>query len=83
MFYTPMLPKLTYTQDSGFKTILPLFKNVGDKVRITCLVKNYVLPKISIRKDLMSTEFSSIWLEITGQVNERVQLIAGFYREWN
>ena len=31
----------------------------------------------------MTNEFSSIWLEMTGKANEKVQLIAGFYREWN
>ena len=33
---------------AGFKTILPLIKNVGDKVRIMCLLNNakhYIMQK--------------------------------------
>ena len=55
----------------------------GDVVRIICLVKNSIYPYVSKRRDLMSNEYPSIWLEITGKVNQKSLLLAGFYRGWN
>ena len=49
---------------SGFVKILPLRKNYKEKVRLICLVKEKLMNSITIRKDLMSTEFPSIWLEL-------------------
>ena len=47
----------------GYKTILPIISPVSDLVRIVCLVKECFLPRIKLRKDLMSADFPSIWLE--------------------
>ena len=35
----------------------------------------------NIRKDILSDQFPSIWLEIT-HTNDELLMIAGFYREW-
>jgi hypothetical protein len=50
-------------QVDGYSTIFPQRKNADSKVRIICLAKNNLYARIKIRRDLMSGDFPSIWLE--------------------
>ena len=57
--------------------------NQKEKIRIICLIKLSLWPKIKIRQDLMNTEFHSIWLEVADpSLKINATLIAGFYRVW-
>ena len=60
-------------QIDGYKTIMPL---------ILCLIKNAISNKFKVRLDLMSKEFSSIWIETNEMGNKKTQMFAGFYRVW-
>ena len=66
----------------GYKTILPKIKCGENLVRIICLVKECILPFIKIRRDLMSEDFPSIWLEFQSDNKKKSTLISGFYRVW-
>ena len=68
-------------QIEGFKTVLPIKSDRGDKTRIICLIKNEWMSKCTIRSDLMSSEFASIWIELKIS-NQNNTIIGGFYREW-
>ena len=66
----------------GYKTILPKIKCGENLVRIICLVKECILPLIKIRRDLMSEDFPSIWLEYQSDSKKKSTLISEFYRVW-
>ena len=66
----------------GYKTILPIIKMNKNLVRIICLVKEVLMPKIKVRLDLMSVEFPSIWLEYQTEPGKKPIIISGFYRVW-
>ena len=68
-------------QIQGYKTIFQERKSVQSKLRIVCLVKNSLVQKMKVRKDLMSVDFPSIWIEVTDNYNKQI-IIAGFYRQW-
>ena len=40
------------------------------------------MKNVSVRHDLMSTDFPSTWIEVN-ETSKQAVLIAGFYREWN
>ena len=61
----------------GFSTLLPLALN---KVRLAVFVKTELMSKLKIRRDLMTTEIPTIWLELTGH---RKVMICAVYREWS
>ena len=65
----------------GYKTLFQERKTDQSKLRIVCLVKNSLVQNMKIRKDLMSSEFPSIWIEVSTKQNKQC-LIAGFYRQW-
>ena len=65
----------------GYETILQKTNKSNEKIRIICLVKEETFKCTKIREDLMSSEFPTIWLEITRN-NQKNLLVCGFYREW-
>ena len=65
----------------GYTTILQKRENLGEKVSMFCLVKEKLMESMTIRKDLMSTIFPSIWLELKSEGKPSV-IIGGFYWEW-
>ena len=69
-------------QVEGYNTIFPQRKNADSKVRIICLAKINLYARIKIRRDLMSGDFPSIWLELSNGIHKSL-LIAGFYRQWS
>jgi hypothetical protein len=60
----------------GFKSIPTLRSSPKQKVRLMTLVKNSLANAITVRHDLMSEEFPSVWIEFQGL------LIGSVYREW-
>ena len=48
----------------GYETILQLVDEKNKNVRIMALVKNSVNQDITIRKELMSPNFPSIWIQV-------------------
>ena len=63
-------------------TIIPMsVDDIGSKRRIVVLISKDTLPKVRVRRDLMSTGFASIWLEYTDDLGDTL-LMGGFYREW-
>ena len=68
-------------QIEGFKTVLPIKSNHEDKTRIICLIKNEWMSKCTIRNELMTSDFASIWIEIKTS-NLSSSIIGGYYREW-
>ena len=62
----------------GYTTILQKRENMGEKVSMFCLVKEKLMESMTIRKDLMSTIFPSIWLELKSEGKPSV-IIGGFY----
>jgi hypothetical protein len=60
----------------GFKTISTLRSGPLQKVRLLTLVKESLSSQVTVRTDLMSDKFPSVWLEINGF------LVCSFYREW-
>ena len=64
----------------GFKTILPTKKDT-QKTRLIMLISDKQ-HNIHARRDLMTSEFPSIWCE-ENRENEKNVLICGFYREWS
>ena len=51
-------------QIKGFNTVIQKRESATDKVRIVALVSDSILCQISVKEELMSTEFPSIWLEL-------------------
>ena len=51
-------------------------------VRLICFIIDSIASQSSIRMDLMSTIFPSIWIEI-GEKSQSSVSIGGFYREWS
>ena len=47
------------------------------KVRVMVLVKNYLHESVKVRSDLMSSEFQSVWLELS--LTSKSWLISGVY----
>ena len=72
-------PKVPFTI-KGYKTFSAIEKKKSNTMRLLCLVKNEL--EVKERKDLMSDNFSSIWLEIRGSDGKKV-LISYIYREFN
>lgn len=62
----------------GFVTFTNLVKTIEDKVRLMVFVREDV--KASLRNDLMSEDFCSIWIEIMGH---KKFILGTFYREWD
>ena len=62
----------------GFVTFSNLVKSIDSKTRLLIIAKENL--KLSLRNDLMSNNFCSIWLEVMAK--KRV-IIGAFYREWN
>ena len=66
-------------QIEGHKTVLPLKLDSVEISRIICLIKNEWFSKITIRNDIMSNQFASIWIEIKTS-NLTISIIGGFYQ---
>ena len=66
----------------GYKSFFQLRKSNNEKIRIIALVENEMANNTVLRKEVMSTEFPSIWLQ-TKSTNEKPICIAGFYRQWS
>jgi hypothetical protein len=60
----------------GFKSIPTLRSSLKQKVRLMTLVKNSLADAITVRLDLMSEDFPSVWIEVQGL------LVGSVYREW-
>ena len=67
---------------NGYSTIFQKRVDNSEKLRLICLVKESLMKNITVRKDLMSTDYPSICLELK-ENNKQTVLLAGFYREWN
>ena len=66
----------------GYITHYPKLKSDNSKARVVCLVKNELGNIVSLRQDLMSETFPSIWLEIKKFPGASL-LLCGLYREWD
>ena len=65
----------------NFKTVIQNKKEDTQQTRIICLVEESISNQITIRNDLTSPNFPSIWVEVKN--NQGVNTICGgFYREW-
>ena len=62
----------------GFITYANLVIHTNEKTRLLVFVKANL--KVTIRNDLMSSQFCSVWLEVQAKKNV---LIGAFYREWD
>ena len=67
---------------TGVNTIFQKREDNCEKVRLICLVKESLMTNFTVRQDLMSTDFPSIWLEVN-ETNKQTVLLSGFYCEWN
>ena len=65
----------------GYCTVFPERKTKTSKIRIIGLIKDSLMPGIKIRRDLMSEEFPSIWIEVNN-FEHKPMLIGGFYSQW-
>ena len=63
---------------TGFITIFQKREDNCEKVRLICLVKESLMTNFTVRQDLMSTDFPSIWLEVN-ETNKQTVLLSGFY----
>ena len=61
---TKAIPSEDKYQIQGYKTVFQERKSAQSKLRIIWLVKNLLAQKMKVRKDLMSGEFPSIWIEV-------------------
>ena len=66
----------------NFKVFLPLAKS-NKKVRVMILVKEWLAPHVQLRQDLMTEDFSSIWISIAPAVMGKCFNLCAIYREWN
>lgn len=66
---------------AGFKTLVQNKKETSSPTRIICLINERLKNSVSIRNDLTSTEFPSLWLEIENAASKNI-ICGGFYREW-
>ena len=66
----------------GYKTIFHLRASKNDKIRTVALVSNEVSKNIKVKKEVMSEDFPSIWLEMSAS-NSNPICVAGFYRQWS
>ena len=65
----------------GYCTYFPERHNNESKIRIICLINEAMSNQVKIRRDLMSKDFPSIWVEHTIP-NKKPTLFMGFYRQW-
>ena len=68
-------------QIKGSNTVIQKRESATDKVRIVAYVSDSILCQISVKEELMSIEFPSIWLELRKKHTTPVA-ICGMYREW-
>ena len=67
----------------NFKIFLPTTSNPNSKVRVMILVKEWLAPHVQLREDLMTEDFSSIWISISPFITGKRYNLCAFYREWN
>jgi hypothetical protein len=60
----------------GFKLIPTLRSSSNQKVRLMTPVKNSLADAITVRLDLMSEDFPSVWIEVQGL------MVGSVYKEW-
>ena len=65
----------------GFKTVIQNKKEDKQQTRIICLIDESISNQITIRKDLTSPNFPSLWVELDN-VQGVNTICGGFYREW-
>jgi hypothetical protein len=65
----------------GFKTIIQNKKDNSTPTRIISLVNEKLSNEVTIRMDLTSTEFPSLWIELENNCGSNI-ICGGFYREW-
>ena len=66
----------------GFNTIFQKRETENGKVRIVALIEESVESQITVKENLMSTNFPSIWLELKSKHAVPVA-ICGIYRQWS
>ena len=71
---TKELRKESDYQISGYSTIFPKRENDCSKIRIIAFVKESIANQVTIRHDLMSKEFPSIWLELNNPIKKYTNL---------
>ena len=65
----------------GFKTVVQNKKDDSTPTRIVCLIDERLSAQISIRNDLTSMDFPSLWIEVENSAGVN-SICGGFYREW-
>ena len=65
----------------GFKTLVQKKKDASLPTRIIGLVSEKLKNMVTIRMDLASTDFPSLWVEIENTAGRNF-ICGGFYREW-
>ena len=66
----------------GFNTIFHNRESEDEKIRIVALIDESIMTQITVKEDLMSTNFPSIWLELKTEHAVPVA-ICGIYRQWS
>lgn len=64
----------------GFKTFFP---STNNKTRVLILVKDWLAPHVQLMEDLMTPNFSSIWLKISTAILGKAFNFCAIYREWS
>ena len=62
-------------QIKGFNTVIQKRESATDKVRIVAYVSDSILCQISVKEELMSIEFPSIWLELRKNIQPPLQYV--------
>ena len=76
----PMINGRTNLSVPGYSVITPLHSYKG-LARMIVMVKNELLPNVTVLSDLSSKEYPSIWLKVRSQTESN--LVIGFhYRLW-
>ena len=66
----------------GFNTIFHKRETENEKVRMIALINESIENQITVKENLMSKDFPSIWLEL--KTNQAVPIaICGIYRQWS
>lgn len=66
----------------GCKSFLPL-TDPNLKTRVVILVKEWLVPHVQLREDLMERNFSTVWISIAKEITGVSFNLCAVYREWN
>lgn len=66
----------------GFKTFFPDME-ASHKSRVLILMKDWLVPHVQTREDLMNCNFSSIWIRFSPSIFGKTFNLCAIYREWS